>query len=102
MDMSAAAKPAHYGNASRQDEKHPLFKLYQRHRMNMSKLMVDCEDFKDWLYQHEAQLTRDSAAKHTKYPAFMDWMKEFKGGARKCPVGTFPNNFFYWLEGGRW
>jgi hypothetical protein len=102
MDMSKVALPARYGRASKADESHPLFKLYQQYRSGMSKLLVNSEDFRDWLYSYEANLVRDNAAKHADYPAFMVWMKANQGGARKCPVGTFPHNFNYWMAGGRW
>jgi ribosome-binding protein aMBF1 (putative translation factor) len=36
------------------------------------------------------------------FQSFKEWMKETKGGARKCPAGEFPDNFKYWCEGGRW
>lgn len=102
MDMSKAALPARYGNASKTDEKHPLFPVYQKYRANMSQLMVNSEDFRDWLYSYEANLVRENAAKHEKYPELMIWMRVNQGGARKCPAGAFPHNFNYWLEGGRW
>lgn len=102
MDMSKAASPSRYGNASKADEKHPLFSLYRQYRSNMSRLMVNSEDFRDWLYNYEQNLIRDNAAKHPKYQEFMIWMKVNQGGARKCKAGVFPHNFYYWLEGGRW
>lgn len=36
------------------------------------------------------------------YQNFMAWMRETKAGARPCPAGQFPNNFKFWVEGGRW
>jgi len=36
------------------------------------------------------------------YQGFMSWMRSEKGGARACPAGEFPQNFHYWLGGGRW
>lgn len=102
MDMSKAALPARYGRASAQDEKHPLFPIYQRYRSSMSVQLVNSEDFRDWLYSYEQNLIRENAAKHNDYPKFMEWMKANQGGARKCPAGVFPHNFNYWLNGGRW
>lgn len=102
MDMSKAALPARYGKASKNDESHPLFPIYQSYRSSMSKLMVDSSDFRDWLSCYEAQLIRDNAAKHNDYPNFMAWMNANQGGSRKCPAGVFPHNFHYWLLGGRW
>ena len=102
MEMSRAALPARYGRASEQDEKHPLFKLYQQYRSNMFKLLVDSVDFRDWLFSYEAELVRSIYVKHEKYADFMKWMIVNQGGARSCPAGAFPHNFVYWLEGGRW
>lgn len=102
MDMSKAALPARYGRASAQDEKHPLFPIYQRYRSSMSAQLVNSEDFRDWLYSYEQNLICEKAAKHNDYLKFMEWMKANQGGARKCPAGVFPHNFNYWLNGGRW
>lgn len=102
MDMSKAALPPSYGHASEKDHSHPLFPIYRQYRASMSMLLVNSEDFKDWLYSYEQNLICDNAAKHNKYPEFMAWMKANQGGARKCPAGVFPHNFNYWMEGGRW
>ena len=102
MDISKAALPARYGKASKQDEKHPLFPIYQRYRAGMSAQLVNSEDFSDWLYSYEQNLYRESFTKHVDYPKFMEWMKANQGGARKCPAGVFPHNFNFWLNGGRW
>jgi len=102
MDMSRAALPARYGRASAQDEKHPLFPIYRQYRASMSMQLVNSEDFRDWLSCYEANLVRENAAKHEKYPDFMTWMRVNQGGARRCPAGCFPHNFNYWLNGGRW
>jgi hypothetical protein len=102
MNMSKAALPPRYGQASAEDHKHPLFPIYRQYRASMTMLLVNSEDFRDWLHTYEAQLVRDNAAKHNEYPAFMKWMKLNQGGARKCPAGVFPHNFNYWLNGGRW
>lgn len=102
MDMSAAALPARYGHASEADHAHPRFNEYARYRSGMSRLMVDSADFRDWLRQTEYHESNDAWAEHEKYPAFLAWMRAEQGGARKCPAGSFPNNFKYWLDGGRW
>jgi hypothetical protein len=102
MDMSKSALPARYGRASAQDEKHPLFHVYQQYRNSMSRLMVNSSDFRDWLYSYEQNLICENAAKHNDYPKFMEWMIANQGGTRKCPAGVFPHNFNYWLNGGRW
>jgi hypothetical protein len=102
MEMSKAALPARYGRASEQDEKHPLFSIYRRYRSGLSMLLVDSEDFCDWLFNYEQSLIRENATKHPQYSDFMKWMVANKGGARKCPAGAFPHNFNFWLEGGRW
>lgn len=102
MNMSKAASPARYGKASKEDEKHPLFSSYRQYRSDMSKLMVDSADFRDWLFAYEQNQLRENAEKHEKYPAFKAWMIKNQGGARKCPAGAFPHNMYYWIDGGRW
>lgn len=100
--MSFAALPAKYGYASKEDKKHPLFPIYQQRRAACSRLMVNSSDFKDWLSCYENELVRARAANDPRYSKFLDWMIENQGGARKCPAGMFPHNFYFWCEGGRW
>lgn len=102
MDMSKAAMPAKYGFATKQDEADPLFSKYREYRSVMSKLMIDCESFKDWKMCYLRNQKEDNIAKHKEFKNFQKWMFENQGGARKCPAGCFPKNFEYWLNGGRW
>lgn len=48
------------------------------------------------------ELGATEALKHEQYMAFRLWMNETQGGSRPCPAGSFPNNFYFWLKGGRW
>ena len=102
MNMSKAAMPPRYGRATEADEKHPLFPIYRQYRASMTILMVDSSDFRDWLFQYEQNQIAENAAKRPEYADFMKWMKANQAGARKCPAGVFPHNFYYWIEGGRW
>lgn len=45
---------------------------------------------------------RRDAAAHPRMNEFRSWMQETKGGTRQCPRGGFPDNFIFWLDGGRW
>lgn len=100
MDMSAAALPARSGRASEADRSHPLYAEWRRAEANNARLMIDGQDFKDWLYQREQHAIRDDWAKHPQYPDFLAWMRSNKGGARGKLI--FPENFKFWLSGGRW
>lgn len=102
MDMSAAALPPRSGYYTRENEKHPLFPLYRQHLSSCARLMIDASDFKDWLFQYERNLESDNAAAHPEYPAFLAWCRETRSGRRTCPAGVFPQNFYFWLNGGRW
>lgn len=102
MQMSKAAIAPRQPHVSQAEREHPLFNLYQQHRTSCANQLVEASAFADWLYQYERNLEGTSATKHADYPAFMAWMKENQGGARKCPAGTFPHNFHYWTAGGRW
>lgn len=109
MDMSAAALPPRSGHYSHQEEQHPLFPLYRQKLNSCARLMIDAPDFADYLYQYEQQELSESAAQRPEYPDFMAWMRETKGGGRPCcptrdmPHGlSFPANFYFWIEGGRW
>lgn len=109
MDMSQAALPPRSGSYSRADEQHPLFLLYRQYRSSCQRLMIDCSDFRDWLSCYEAERERDNAAKHPRFYEFQAWMRETQAGRRACcpsrdlPRGlSFPHNFKFWLDGGRW
>lgn len=109
MDMSAAALPPRSGHYTKADEKHQLFGLYHQKLNSCAQLMIDAPDFENWLFQHERSKRDDSYVAHPQYPDFIAWTRETKCGARPCcpskdlPHGlVFPDNFIYWMEGGRW
>jgi hypothetical protein len=102
MDMSRAATAPVQPHVSDRDRAHPLFPIYNQVRAACSRLLVQADSFRDWLYQYEHDLKRSAAAADPRYPRFLDWMQREKGGARKCPAGVFPHNFYFWIEGGRW
>lgn len=102
MEMSKACLPPRQPPISDQDRAHPLFPEYQRHRASMMAHLIEASSFKDWLYQRERNVAADDAANHPEFPAFQAWMRQTKGGARRCPAGAFPANFKFWLKGGRW
>jgi hypothetical protein len=102
MNMSKAALPQRYGQASAEDHKHPLFPIYRQYRASMTMLLVNSEDFRDWLHKYKQNEINLNFTRHKQYPNFMTWMKFNQGGSRKCPAGVFPHNFNYWLNGGRW
>lgn len=109
MDMSAAALPPRAAHYSRSDEQHPLFPAYREYLYFCARQMIGASDFRDWVYKTEQSAISDRWADHAEYPAFLDWIRATKAGARPCcpskdlPLGlSFPRNFQHWLEGGRW
>lgn len=102
MKMSKAALPPQQPVINEKDRAHPLFAEYQRHRASCVNQLVSVDAFADWLYQREFKQRADDAAKHPKFQEFQKWMVDNQGGARKCSAGSFPANFRYWLDGGRW
>lgn len=100
MDMSAAALPPRYIPINENDRKHPMFPKYMEWRALCSKLMIEANTFKNWLCQYEFQKECDDWCKHPEYKNFMKWMINNQGGARGSK--SFPENFKYWLTGGRW
>lgn len=102
MDMSKAAIAPRQPIITEADRKHPLFPIYNEYRAGCSRMLVQASHFKDWLSQYERELVNAKAASDPRYSKFLDWMIDNKGGARKCPAGMFPHNFYFWLEGGRW
>ena len=102
MNMSKAALPPIQPRISDKDRLHPLFNLYQQYRSSCSMNLIEANSFDNWLYQYNQNQVRDNAANDSQYPDFMKWMVQNQGGARKCPAGNFPNNFYYWIKGGRW
>jgi hypothetical protein len=102
MDMSPACTAPRQPPISEKDREHPLFALYSQHRSACNRLLVEASAFRDWLFQYERDLVNSKAASDPRYPAFLDWMQGSQAGARKCPAGVFPHNFYFWIEGGRW
>lgn len=109
MDMSAAALPAISGRASEAERNHPLYNEWLKAEQFCRQKMINGQDFKNWLFQREASANRDMWAQHDEYRPFMAWMRENQAGARPCqptkdrPRGlAFPENFQFWLSGGRW
>lgn len=102
MQISAACIAPHQPLVTEADRKHPLFALYSQHRSSCSNLLIEASTFRDWLSQYKNELVNANAASDPRYSRFLDWMQINQGGARKCPAGTFPHNFYYWIEGGRW
>lgn len=102
MNMSKAALPPRAPHISANDRLHPLFPTYELHLSSCRRNLIEASSFADWLSQYNYETERTSAAAHPKYPAFLDWMRDNQGGARKCPAGAFPHNMYYWLDGGRW
>ena|ERR1017187_5913328 len=104
MDISPACSPPIQPHISESDRANPLFGEYMKHRSSVSLLLVKADSFADWLSSRKFQEIGDSATKHQRYPEFLAWMNQNQGGARKCPVpgNSFPSNFQFWLDGGRW
>ena len=102
MDISAACLPPRQPHISDQDRKHPLFPTYQRYRASMTAQLVEASGFRDWLGGYERDLEARRFQADPRFPEFMAWMQANKGGARRCPAGSFPHNFTFWCEGGRW
>lgn len=102
MDMSKAAMAPIQPTISASDRAHPLFAAYGLHRAACNRLMIEASRFSDWLYQYESNLKNEAAARRPEYADFRQWMIENQGGARTCPAGSFPHNFYFWIDGGRW
>lgn len=102
MEMSAAALPPRQPLVTERERADPLFPEYARYRASMNSLLVEASAFADWKFQREQNAIRDTAAQHPLYPDFVAWMRETKAGGRSCPAGVFPDNFNFWLTGGRW
>lgn len=102
MDISQAAQPPRQPAVSRADATHPLFPIYQEYRNAMIRQLVEADSFRDWLAQYERRLVEEEATRHPDYSLFRQWMVENRGGARPCPAGAFPHNFYFWQSGGRW
>lgn len=109
MDMSPAALPPIQPSWPKGQDTHPLMQSYRQHRAFCAQKMIQATSWDDFLAQHETQLKNEVAAAHPQYEEFLAWCREVKSGRRPCcpnkdnPKGLcFPNNFYYWLDGGRW
>lgn len=102
--MSAAALPPIVGTSTAEDQRHPRFGEYRIYRSWCARQMIDCPGFKTWLGGVEREERLAKIAEHPRFKDFQNWMRDTKAGGRKCPAGhgAFPDNFNYWLEGGRW
>lgn len=100
--ISPAALPPVQPLISEAQRKHAMFNDYMNYRANMSRLLLQADSFSEWLAQSTDQADRNNAALHPRYQEFLQWMRDNKGGARRCPAGSFPLNFNYWLQGNRW
>ncbi len=90
MDMSASALPPRLPAVSPATRVHPLFSKYHEYRQSRIRLMIDCEEFSDWLACYQREGRDDEAAQHPEFPKFQQWMRANKGGARRCPAETSP------------
>ena len=100
--MSAAALPPAQPIITAQDRAHPEFPKYAAYRSAMSAQLVEASSFQDWLRQCERDAHDQEWLEHPRYPEFKEWMWAARSGARRCPYGSFPENFKAWLEGKRW
>lgn len=102
MEMSKAAIAPRQPAIRELDREHPWFPIYMAYLASMSMQLVQADSFADWK-RHREDAERDQHIQsHPRFKEFQQWMGDTKGGARKCPAGVFPNNFRFWLEGGRW
>jgi hypothetical protein len=102
LEISKACSPPVQPAIRKADREHPWFPIYQAHRSSMAAQLVEAPSFEDWKYQRERMLREETIVRHPRFKEFQTWMMENKGGARPCPAGVFPNNFLFWLDGGRW
>jgi hypothetical protein len=102
MDISPACLPPVQAPIYEVDRKHQRFKEYMAWRSSMTRQLVYADGFAEWLSQSIRMENNDAWAKHSLYPAFLSWMRETQAGARKCPHGSFPDNFQAWMKGHRW
>lgn len=103
MDMHAAALPPIHGPVYAEDMQHPRYAEYRSYRSGMTRLMVEASGFKVWLASVERDERDGRIMQHPRFREFQAWMRQTQAGGRKCPAGNaFPQNFYHWLEGGRW
>lgn len=104
MDISPAALPPKQPAMPSEAERfHPLYQAYMQHRDFCIRKMITATSWEGFVYQHNRDRCNDEIAKHPRFAEFQQWMRANRGGARPCPAGNaFPQNFEYWLTGGRW
>lgn len=101
--MSKAALPPIQPSVSERDRLHPLFPTYDAYRAGMSCKLLEADSFSGWLFQRERNAAQAAIAEHHLFPEFQRWMRATKAGGRPCPGNrVFPENFQFWIGGGRW
>jgi hypothetical protein len=97
MSTSKGVLPPSLPPVSAAERLHERYPVYAKYREACKRNLVDCDSFSLWLWERS-----DMFVQHPQYFEFRSWMIKEQGGARKCPAGSFPENFLYWLKGGRW
>ena len=103
--MQSKHDAAHYPiqpKITEEDRADPDFPSYDAYRKSMTELLIEARSFKEWKASRSLDLDIEEYRSNPEYPLFLKWMQENQGGARPCPKGSFPNNFIFWLSGGRW
>lgn len=108
-EISQAALPPIQPPMPKGVASHPLYGAYLAHRTFCANNLIRAADWDGFCHQHEQARINGEAERHPQFQEFYDWMRATKAGGRKClpsrdmPYGlSFPANFMYWLEGGRW
>ena len=84
------------------DRENERFPIYNKYRNACIKHDIECEGFATWLALNERLEKDKTFSANSQFSGFRQWMVAEQGGSRRCPAGIFPENYLFWVNGGRW
>ncbi len=95
MDMSTACSAPVHGTINADDRIHPRFAEYGNYRSAMTRQLVACPSFSDWLAAQERYGRSDAANQHPRIAEYRTWLRE---NVNCVPAKVAYIEFWDWLE----
>jgi hypothetical protein len=76
MHMSSGCEAPRHGEIAVEDRDHPRFGEYMNYRSAMTRQLVDCSSFKQWLVDQDRYAPAEAANNHPRITAYRRWLRE--------------------------